>query len=284
MKELRIVGSIFVGIILFTLIFSLSVVKTTRNFFEKDLLISLVKATIVETLDKEADKIETNKDEIIDEIFSDKETGDIVHIVIDNFKKYQDNKTGFSVSDADVEKINLFALKHKGQISKISGDKIEELTDEKIKEMLSKENINKISNRIYEELSSEVGEEVDKAFDIYEEITSPRVTWIVIGAIIFLIILLGLINWSFYKWMLTTGICLLISGIFMCLMFLGCLFIGEIIKSVDWLNKALGNIDFTIYVIVGGIELIVGIILIVVHNSIKNKPFNEQINNLGVGE
>ena len=284
MKGLRIVGSVLVGIILFVLIFGLSITKTTKKFFEKDLLIGLVKTSIVETLNKEAGKIEANKDAIIDEIFSDKETENIVHIVIDNFKKYQTDKIGFSVSDADVEKINSFALKYKNQISKIAGDKVEDLTDEKLKEILSKENINNLSNRIYEEISSGIGDEVDEVFKIYEKLTSPKITWITISAIVFLIIVLGLINWSLYKWMMTTGTCLVLSGIIMCITYLGCLFINEIISTVDLLNKTLGHIDFSSYIIVGGIEIIVGTILIIVYHKINNKPFNDQINNLGVGE
>lgn len=284
MKELRIVGNIIIGVILFVLILSLSLVKTSKVIIEKDLVVGLVKTAITETLEKETNKIEDNKDAIIDEIFSDKETDNVVHIVIDNFKKYQDGKTNFSVSDSDVEKITTFALKYKNQISKIAGNKIEELTDEKIKELLSKDNINKISNRIYEELSSSVGDEVDLAFNVYDKMTSSSITWITVGVIIFLIIILGLINWSLYKWMITTGVCLIISGSFMCLVYLGCLFIKEIIKSVNILNKALGSVSFEVYVIVGGLELLIGIILVVTYNLIKNKPLNEQINNLGVGE
>lgn len=283
MKALRIIGNIVIGIILFTLIFSLSFVKSTKSFFEKDLIIGLVKNGIIETLDKEANKIDDNQKIVINEIFNDEMADDVVHIVIDNYKKYQENKKDFSISDSDLEILTTFALKHKNEIVKISNDK-EEITDEKVREIFSKENVNKIANEIYGNLSKDVSNEVDLAFDIYNNVTSNEVMYITIGAIILLIVILGLINWSVYKWMITTGVCLIISGILMCLFYLGFLFINEIINSVDWLNKILGSIDTSIYIIIGGIEFVVGIILVVIYNSFKNKPFNEQIDRLGVGE
>lgn len=283
MKTLRIIGNIVIGIILFTLIFSLSFVKSTKSFFEKDLIIGLVKNGIIETLDKEANKLDDNQEVIINEIFNDDMADDVVHIVVDNYKKYQDNKKDFSISDSDLEILTNFALKHKNEINKISKD-TEEITDEKIKEILSKENVNKMADKIYGEISSDVSSEADLAFDIYNNITSDTVMYITIGAILLLIVILGLINWSLYKWMITTGVCLIISGILMCLLYLTFLFINEIISSVDWLSKILGNIDTSIYIIIGGIEFVVGIILVVIYNSFKNKPFNEQIDRLGVGE
>ena len=283
MKAVRIIANILIGIIMFALILGLSLVKSTRSFLEKDLLVGVVKASIVETLDKQVKNAVDNKDEILDEILKDDTTEDVVRIFIDNFKEYQDNKKGFSVSDSDIEKITTFALKYKNQISKIAGEK-EEITDEKLKEILSKENINQLSNRVYEEISSGLGEDANEVFNIYDEVTSSKATWITIGTIIFLIILLALIHWSLYKWMIVPGICLIVSGLLVCLVYLGCLFLNEIIKSSGWLNETIGNIDFSIYLIVGGIEIIVGVILVIVYNSIKNKPFNDQINKLGVGE
>ena len=283
MKAVRIIADILIGIIMFVLILSLSIVITTKNFIEKDLLLGLVKVSISETLNKEANNIVDNKDEILNEIFSDETTKDVVQIFFDNFKEYQDNKKGFTVSDSDVEIITTFALKYKDKIRDLSSDK-EEITDEKIKEILSKDNINQLSNKVYEEINSGIGEETDEAFKIYENVTSSSSIIIVISVIIVLIIILGLINWSVYKWMIVPGVCLIISGVIVLLMYVMCLFLNEIISASGWLNETIGSLDFSIYLIVGGIELIIGVILVIVYNSIKNKPFNDQINNLGVGE
>ena len=46
------------------------------------------------------------------------------------------------------------------------------------------------------------------------------------------------------------------------------------------LKDSIGGINFVNYVIVGGIEFIVGIILIVIYNIIDNRPLNEKIDSL----
>ena len=282
MKVLRVLANIVIGIILFVLIFSLSFVKTTESFLEKDLIVGLVKTSITETL-KENNNIDSDKEAILDEIFSDSMTKDVVQIVIDNYKLYNENRKNFSVSDSDVEIITNFALRYKNQIGKISKD-AREITDAELKEILSKENINQVSSKIYEELSDDAGEEFREIFDVYDVATSKSVTIIMIGVILFFIVLLALINWSLYKWVIVPGVCLIISGLLLSLIYFIGLFINELIDNAEVLNKALGNINFSSYLIAGGIEILVGIILIVVYNSVKNRPFNEQINNLGVGE
>ena len=282
MKVLRVLANIVIGIILFVLIFSLSFVKTTESFLEKDLIVGLVKTSITETL-KENNNIDSDKEAILDEIFSDSMTKDVVQIVIDNYKLYNENRKNFSVSDSDVEIITNFALRYKNQIGKISKD-AREITDAELKEILSKENINQVSSKIYEELSDDAGEEFREIFDVYDVATSKSVTIIMIGVILFFIVLLALINWSLYKWVIVPGVCLIISGLLLSLIYFIGLFINELIDNAEVLNKALGNINVSSYLIAGGIEILVGIILIVVYNSVKNRPFNEQINNLGVGE
>ena len=283
MKVVRVIANILIGIIMFVLILGLSIVITTKSFIEKDLLLGLVKASISETLAEENNIVE-NKDKILDEIFLDKTTEDVARIILDNYKKYQEDRKNFTVSDSDVEIITSFALKHKDKIKEFQTNNDEVMTDEKIKEILSKENINQLSNRVYEEINNGLGEEVNETFDIYEKVTNKSAIVIISSIILLLIIILGLINWSLYKWMIVPGVCLIISGIIVFLMYILCLFLNEIISSSGWFSETIGNINFIIYLIVSGIEIIVGIILIIVYSSLKNKPFNDQINNLGVGE
>lgn len=283
MKVVRIIGNILIEIVLFALIISVSVLNATKIFLEKDLVMGVVKEGIVQTLDKEENDLNFKKEEILNEIFNDKETSNIVSIVIDNFKKYQEDKTNFTVSNSDIEKITSYAFKYKKQINKIS-NKAEEITDEKLKEILSKENINKLANEIYSDLDSDIGDEFEKVFYFYENVTSKSMNLIMISLIVFFIVILGLINWSFYKWMITLGVCLIISGVIMSILYIGLLFLTETINSVDVLKRTIDNISFSTYIIIGVIEIVVGIILIIIHNYFKNKPFSEQINKLGTSE
>ena len=280
MKALKIIGNIIIGFILFGLIFSLSIIKSTQNFIEKDLIIGLVKASITETVSKEADRIKDNQKELINEIFNDEETKDFVGLVINSFVLYQNDKTNFSISDSDVEKIYSYAMKHKSQVITLYGNKISDMTDKEFKELFSSENVNRFANKIFEEISSDLGENLDKIISIYDKVTSSKVTVILIILIVFFIIVLGLINWSVYKWMLVPGICLIISGLILVLIYGAGSILNDIISEQKILKESIGGINFVNYVIVGGIEFIVGIILIVIYNIIDNRPLNEKIDSL----
>ena len=284
MKVLRVIGNVLIGIILFCLILSLSLIKSTKNFLEKDLILGVVKTSLVETINKGADKIKSNEKEIIDELFSDHETGEFVGMVIDNFNKYQLDKKSFSISEADAEKISSYLMKHKSEVIKISGDKVKDIADEEFKKLFSTENINKFANEIFEEVSDDIGSEIDKGIKVYNKITSDSVTIILIVSIIFCIILLALINWSVYKWMLVPGIDLIVSGLIMTLIFIGGVLINDILSTKKAVHEAIGNISFSAYIIVGAIEVVLGIILVVVYNVLKNRNLNQKIKELGTGE
>lgn len=283
MKVLRLLGNILIGIILFGLILSLSFVKSTKNFLEKDLILGVVKAGITETLNKEADNVKEETQEMFKEIFNDNQVGEVVSVVINNFKDYQKDSTNFHISDNDIDKIYNFAMKYKTQIIKISGENISEITDEQFKEMFSSENVNKFANKIFSEVSGDIGDEVDKVIDIYNEATSSKVTVILIVSIVFFIIILGLINWSFYKWMIVVGIDLILTGLILAFVYGAGTMLNDIISAEKIIKETIGEINFTGYAILGGIEVVVGIILIIVYNVIDSRTLNQQIRDLGTG-
>ena len=281
MKVLRVIGNIIIGLILFVSIFCLSFIKSTNNFLEKDLILGVVRASLEETINNEANKIKDGREEIIDEIFSDSELNDFVDIVINNFRVYQNDKVNFTISKNDIEKISSYAKKYKTQIIQISGDKIKDISETEFDEIFSSENINKFANKIYEKIDMSLGNEIDKVIEVYDKATSNKVAWILIGLIVFLIILLILINWSLYRWMLVPGICLIISGILMSLIFFMGMLLNDIISAEKVIKEAIGYISFNSYIVVGIIELVVGIIFVVAYNLLKNHKYNQQVNDLG---
>ena len=284
MKVLRIIGNIIIGIILFLLIFSLSFIKSTRNFLEKDLILGAVRLSLVEAISNETGKLKANQEEIISEIFNDRETDDFVSMIINNFQSYQNNKASFQISRSDIEKINKYVKKYKSQIIKISGDKIKDISEEEFEKMFSSENINKYANRIFEEISSSIGDEIDDVVNVYNNMTSNKITILLIILIVVFLILLLLINWSLYRWMLVPGICLIISGVLMSIVFFGGIILNEIVRAEKFIQEAIGEINFNSYIIVGIIEIVVGIILIVLYNVLKNKSLNKNIKSLNVAE
>ena len=271
MKVLRIIGNILIGIILFALIFSLTFVRSTKNFLEKDVILGVIKGKITDTVKEESEKLSEKSEKLIDDMLQDDDVSDIIQMVINNYDNYQQNKTNFKVSEADIEKISSYAVKYKSSIVEISGNKIKDLSDEEFKKIFSSENINSVANEIFNSIDGDVGEGIDIAIKVYDKATSNTVLIILISAIVFFITLLLLINWSLYKWMIVTGISLVISGFLISLIYVVGLVFNDTIASIDIIKKAIGEINLTGYIIWGSIEIVVGIILLVIYTVINNK-------------
>ena len=279
MKVLRTIGNVIVGIILFGLIFLLTFTRSTKNFLEKDLILGVMKGKIVETIKEESGKITDKSQQLLDNMFEDKASSNVIRMVIDNFQSYQDNKIGFEVSKKDLDTIMEYATKYKNNIIEISGEKVKDVSDEEFKKIFSEENINKIANEIFSSIDKDLGKEIDVVIDVYSKATSHKMMLILIGLIIFSILLLFLINWSVYRWMFVTGIDLIVSGLIITFIFLAGVLFSDIIDSVDVVKEMIGEINLNGYIIWGSSEIILGIILLVIHSTIKKKNENK-INNI----
>ena len=277
MKALRVIGNIIVGIVLFGLIFALTFTRSTKNFLEKDLIVGVVKEKITDTIRNETGKITDKGEELINNMLEDNSSSDIIRIVVDNFDNYQHNKVGFKISDKDIDAIVNYATKYKSTIIEISGNKVKDITDEEFKKIFSEENINALANEIFSSMDNELGDGIDLAIRVYSKATSSKAMFILIGSIIFSIILLLLINWSLYKWLLITGIDLIVSGVIISLVFVAGLVFNDIIASVDFIKETVGEINLNGYIIWGVVEIVIGIIFIIVYNVVKNKVSVEAV-------
>ena len=271
MKVLRTIGNVLIGIILFGLIFTLTFTRSTKKFLEKDLILGVVKGKIVDTIKEESGKLTDKSEELIDDMLKDNDVNNVIRMVIDNFEGYQKDKTNFKVSDADVEKIYGYAMKYKSTIIEISGKKMKDVSDEEFKKIFSEENINALANEVFSSIDTEAGEGIDIAIKAYSKATSSKAMIALIVSIIFFILLLLLINWSLFKWMLVTGIDLIVSGVIIMLMFVAGVILNDVISSVDIIKETVGKLDLTGYVIWGSIELLLGIVLVIVYNVFKKK-------------
>ena len=275
MKALRVIGNILIGIVLFCLIFTLTFVRTTKHFLEKDVILGVVKGKIEETIKEESGKLTDKGEEMLDNMLKDNESSDLIRMVIDNFDNYQKDKINFKVSDADIEKIVSYASKYKSTIVELSGNKIKEVSDAELKKIFSSENINSLANEVFSSFDDDLGNGIDVVVKSYSRFTSNTTLIILISSIVVCILLLLLINWSLYKWMLVTGIDLVITGVLISLIYLAGLVFNDVINSIDIVKEAIGEISLTGYIIWGSIELVLGIILIIVYNVIKNKKDDE---------
>ena len=271
MKTLRIISNILIGILLCVLIFSLTFIKSTKNFLEKDLILGVIKSSITNTIQEESGKLSSHSQELLDNMLNNNDFDEIIDIAIDNFDNYRTDKINFKVSDSDTKKIVSYASKYKSTIIEISGNKIKNMTDEELKKIFSSENINGFANEIFRSVEKDFGDSMDVAINIYNKATSNTVFIILLISIVFMITILLLINWSLYKWMLVVGIDLIISGLLIELIYILGLILNDIVNSVDILKKAIGEISLVNYLVWGMFEVVVGIILIIIYNIVNKK-------------
>ena len=271
MKTLKVVGNVIIGIILLGLMFTLTFAKSTKKFLEKDLILGVVKEKIVDTIKEENGNITDKSEEMIEDILKDDDAKDIIRMFLDNFEKYQDNKIEFKVSEQDIERINNYAIKYKSTIIEISREKDKKISDTEFKKIFSSENINKLANEIFGSFDEDLGDDIEIIIEVYNKITSQTVMIILIISIIIFIVLLFLINWSWYKWMLVFGIDLIICGVIISLFYVSGMFLNDIIGSVDFLQRAIGDINLNGYIIWGLAELVSGIVLVLLYTVLKNK-------------
>ncbi len=275
MNVLRVIGNILIGIVLFALIFGLTFIIRTKKFIEKDLLHEVMRASVEEAY-KSNEEISTSQKELIDDMFNDKESSGIIEMVIDNYRGYK-NESNYHVSKKDAQRLYDFVLKYKDKIYELSGEDVSKMSEKEFEEFFDQEKIDEYAKDVFHDFDKNVEEEgIQKAIDGYSFATSGNLKIILIISIIACILLLMLINWSLISWTFVTGICLIISGVLMSVIY----FLINILKENILDTNIKISINVSSYLITGIIEIVIGIVLLVIYEKFKKKEFNEEPSNV----
>ena len=263
MKVLRVIGNVIISTILFALIIAFTFSSQSRSFIEGDLLKSTIKNAI-DNVDK--DNVDEQK-KVIDEIFDNGEAKSIINIVIDNYRLYRKDHN-YHVTEEDAKELYDLVSKYKDRINNLSGRNVSEMSEQEFKDFFNVEKINEFAHDSFNEFDKYIdGDFANVMLDGYMIATSKTAQVLILSAIIFFIIILGLINWSLIKWMVPTGISLIISGGFFTFFFgLLSFFKDDIVNDILKINVKL---NFSEFVIAGIIELTVGILLIILYCILK---------------
>lgn len=283
MKALRSVLYVIVAIILGLLINVFSFTLLLKNVVQDEIITNTIKTSIISGYlannIKDIDKLTPEQKKMLEEILNDNEINEVVNIVMDNYINYQGDSS-YKISQNDVDKIKNYVVKHEDLIKQASGKEIDinEITKE-----ITVENIDKNAKEVAKDLE-ELPPEIKPVISSYKYATVGPLKMVLIGLIVVCIALLMLISWSFVKWMKATGVCLITNGVLITLTFI---FIDGIkdlfLKAID--NKiSLGNISFNLILIIGLVELFIGIALIVIHKLINKKSNKEEVKDIKAEE
>ena len=138
--------------------------------------------------------------------------------------------------------------------------------------------IKKILTDDFKKIDNELGYSYTEAIKIYNKFISNNLIIILIILIVILILLLMVIKSSAYMWMFNYGIISILCGITICILYLGLLIINKVINNL----KFVSTINLNVILIIGIIEIIIGIFIIIIKKIIdkqieKNKSvINEE--------
>lgn len=261
MKVLRGLLVFILSFVLTTLIIGLTVTASVKDVIQNQLMGEMVKQLIIrETDDDDDNNVQLNA---VDKIFSYKETNDIINSAISDYVNYVEGNTN-GVSKETVDMIINFCIEHKSDLEEISGEElnIDEINSPEVRDRLI-DSVNESINEVKIDKSSPV----IKVVSAYGKITSNDFKIKVLALIGILVLLIGTISWSLYKWMKPVGSALITSGVVVSLLYV------LIEVATNFANQSIGisiSIDGKLILIAGIVELVSGIVILIIY-AIINK-------------
>lgn len=263
MKILKGLLTFIISFILVLLIIILTASYTVKDVIQHQLVEEVAKKIIVEKIENE--DIDTD---IITKMIDDERTDKIIDSALIDFTSYVEG-TAAGVSDETINLIVDFCVNHKADLEELAKKQYEisEIDSNK-----TRADLKKSLDEAIKSVQIDKNSPVVTVISTYSRITSDsfRVNLlIIIGG---LVLLLGLVNWSLYKWMKPFGSVLITSGIMVLLSYGLSSVLFSLVK--DNVDIAI-SINVMSLLILGIIYLVSGIILLIIY-SVINKIVNNK--------
>ena len=254
-------------IMLFFCIMALVGSLAIKDIVQNGLIVTAVKEAVTENA-PENQREELEK--LVDKISEYPETNQIIESILDDYANYKINK---ETSDRTVDLITEFCFNHKEEMAKLLDEEINfDMIESEAKEEFKKE-LKEGYTELLHNTTGKDAETISEVITVYKDISSSKQRYMLAGAIIFLIGLIVLLEWSSYKWLKPVGTTLITTAVFT--------LITEGILStlssmiVDQIKSKI-SISSSILIVVAIIELLLGILSKVVYNKLENKEMEER--------
>ena len=194
--------------------------------------------------------------EDINKLLEDQRVQEIINKYIDITL---DNLTSEEIKNIDIESdIINYINENKELIKEITGKEVTPEMIEDTKKVIEESNLNETIEDTIESTKESISTEEKIVLKGYKEIISTKTRIIVIGLIALCLLLIALIDKSFYKWIKTGSICTIISGILVLLM-------GFILKLIVTSILPLPSFNVSYLYNSGLIQLIIGIVILIIY-------------------
>ena len=259
MKFLKHLLTFIVSLLLFLTIFGYTLILNVKGVIEHQVIGEVVKSTISKntSLTEEDHK---RIDEIIDKVSNYDDVDELINTLIQEIGNVGEGK---SVSDKTIDIIINFCVNHIDDINQLSDTKY---TVEELKSQETRNDLKKSIETAYKEINKDSSKDIINIVSTYGKVTSKTSTLYVIGIIIVLLVLLGVIHLSLYKWIKPFGIVLAVSGSVVSIIYLVFNVLYDfIVKNVNLDIK----IDTKTILIYGVGEILLGIVIIIIYMIIN---------------
>lgn len=194
--------------------------------------------------------------EDINKLLEDERVQEIINKYIDITL---DNLTSEEIKNIDIESdIINYINENKELIKEITGKEVTPEMIEDTKKVIEESNLNETIEDTIESTKESISTEEKIVLKGYKEIISTKTRIIVIGLIALCLLLIAIIDKSFYKWIKTGSICTIISGILVLLM-------GFILKLIVTSILPLPSFNVSYLYNSGLIQLIIGSIILIIY-------------------
>lgn len=198
--------------------------------------------------------------EDINKLLEDQRVQEIINKYIDITL---DNLTSEEIKNIDIESdIINYINENKELIKEITGKEVTPEMIEDTKKVIEESNLNEAVEDTIESTKESISTEEKIVLKGYKEIISTKTRIIVIGLIALCLLLIAIIEKSFYKWIKTGSICTIISGILVLLM-------GFILKLIVTSILPLPSFNVSYLYKSGLIQLITGIVILIIYINLN---------------
>lgn len=265
-KIIKVFLSFIIVLLMLFLTISFNLNKVIVDGVIKEIIITKISAKKVNNPNISEEVINTlplpdylKNSEDINKLLEDERVQEIINKYIDITL---DNLTSEEIKNIDIESdIINYINENKELIKEITGKEVTPEMIEDTKKVIEESNLNETIEETIVSTKESISTEEKIVLKGYKEIISTKTRIITISLIALCLLLIALIDKSFYKWIKTVSICTIISGILVLLMsFIAKLLVTSILPlpsfNVSYLYKS-----GLIQLIIGSIILIIYIIL-----------------------
>ena len=262
-KIIKVFLSFIIVLLMLFLTISFNLNKVIVDGVIKEIIITKISAKKVNNPNISEDIINTlplpdylKNSEDINKLLEDQRVQEIINKYIDITL---DNLTSEEIKNIDIESdIINYINENKELIKEITGKEVTPEMIEDTKKVIEESNLNEAIEDTIESTKESISTEEKIVLKGYKEIISTKTRIIVIGLIALCLLLIAIIEKSFYKWIKTGSICTIISGILVLLM-------GFILKLIVTSILPLPSFNVSYLYKSGLIQLIIGIVILIIY-------------------